>query len=87
MAQFTYIDDVEDWLAPMDYDGFWYAVAPYNLVLQDKDHCDRQIEEGIVEQALVLDVLKSMARIELTQILKLHRKMPTPWVQLAIDND
>ena len=41
MKKFRYIDDVKDWLEPMDYQGFWVVVEPYDLVLQTRDHCDQ----------------------------------------------
>lgn len=66
MRKFADINEVEEWLEPLDYEVFWLAVAPYDLVLQPKDHCDRQIAADEVDEELVLDVLKYFARIELT---------------------
>ncbi|PHR55172.1 MAG: hypothetical protein COA47_14340 [Robiginitomaculum sp.] len=83
MSIFNDIEDVQDWLEPMDYLGFWHAVAPYDLILQDRDHCDTQIATGEVTQETVLCVLKGFARIELTQRLGLKRRPVTPWVQLV----
>ena len=83
MKTFKTIDDVEAWLEPMDYPGFWYAVRNYDLVLQPRDHCDDQIANGVVGLETVLDVLKSMARIELTKRHGLHWKEPTPWLKLV----
>lgn len=83
MMKFKTIEDVDDWLEPMDYPGFWYAIEPYDLVLQPRDHCDRQITDEEIDEATVLEVLKYMARLELTQRLGLHRRMPTPWLKLV----
>ncbi len=83
MKSFRYIDDIEDWLEPMDYHGFWYAVHPFDLVLQPRDHCDQQIASGEVDKKLVLDVLKAMTRMELTKRHGLHWRMPTPWLKLV----
>jgi len=83
MKEFRTIDDVEDWLEPMDYSGFWYVIEPYDLVLQPRDHCDDQIASGVVDLETVLDVLKSMARMELTQRHGLHWRLPTPWLKLV----
>ena len=83
MKNFRYIDDIENWLEPMDYSSFWHAIAPYDLMLQPRDHCDQQIAEGLVDQETVLDVLKSMARIELTKRHGLHWKPVTPWLKLV----
>ncbi|MGJ8531670.1 MAG: hypothetical protein ACSHYC_05765 [Alphaproteobacteria bacterium] len=74
MREFCDIDDVEEWLEPLDYETFWYEVLPFELTLQDRHHCDHQIRVGGISQDLVLDVLKGMARLELTQKLRLgHR--------------
>ena len=83
MRQFRYIDDVEEWLRPMDYQGFWVATAPFGLTLQPRDHCDREIREGLVDEATVLSVLKSLAVLELTKRHKLKIKIPTPWLKLV----
>jgi len=72
MMIFHDIQDVEEWLEPHDYISFWEAVEPYNLTLQDRDHCDEMIASGKVDQSLVLRVLKSMAENALA--LKFHLK-------------
>jgi hypothetical protein len=81
MRKFKDLDEIEEWLAPMDYQGFWYALEPYELVLQERAHCDGQIKSGEVEETLVLSVLKSMARMEIGERQSLHWRAPTPWVQ------
>lgn len=83
MREFKDIDEVEAWLKPMDYPGFWFAVEPYDLTLQPKDHCNQQIASGEVDEATVLDVLKYFARLELTRRFDLRSRMPTPWVKLV----
>ncbi len=74
MPIFKHIEDVEEWLEPMDYPGFWYAVQPYDLTLQPRCHCDQQIKDGEADPAVVLEVLKHMARLELTKRLELSRR-------------
>lgn len=83
MNEFRDIDDVESWLKPMDYDGFWYAIEPHNLVLQPRDHCEQEIRDGEVTRDVVLNVLKGIARMELTKRHGLHWHMPTPWLTLV----
>lgn len=83
MKIFKHIDELEAWLEPMNYLEFWTAIAPYNLVLQDRAHCDAQLAAGEVDEATVLIVLKHMARVELTKAQKLNWKPATPWVQLV----
>lgn len=85
MKNFKDLDEIETWLQPMDYSGFWYAIAPYieahDLMLQPKDHCDREIKNGVVTEDVVLDVLKTMVRDELSIQLNLRWRAPTPWAQ------
>ncbi len=83
MREFKYIDDIVSWLVPMDYQGYWAAIAPFNIEPQPRDHCDQQISDGEVDEATVLDVLKTLTRIELTQIYALEWKPSTPWVRLV----
>jgi hypothetical protein len=83
MREFRYVQDIDAWLEPMDYQGFWAAIAPYDLVLQPRAHCDQQIAEGLVDQACVLDGLKYMTRLELTARHDLKRRPVTPWLQLV----
>ena len=83
MEKFKYTDDVEEWLEPMDYSGFWFAIEPYDLELQPRDHCDEQIASGVIDLDTVLDVLKYMARLELKEKLGLEMRMPTPWLKLV----
>lgn len=78
MVVFQDIEDVEEWLAPLDYLAFWDAVAPYHLVLQDRDHCDGLIAGGIVDAALILDVLKGLAAMELQEAFALPCRVHEP---------
>lgn len=78
MVVFEDIDDLEEWLAPFDYLSFWNAVAPYNLVLQDRDHCDALISSGTVDAALVLEGLKYMAVLEISKAFGLRYRAYHP---------
>lgn len=78
MVIFEDIDDVVEWLVDLGYVAFWEAVAPYNLALQDRDHCDGLISSGEVPQALILKGLKMMARIELTEMFGLEWRIYEP---------
>ena len=75
---FQDIEEVCEWLEPMDYIAFWDAVAPYGLTLQNRDFCDAQIASGRVPQALILGGLKGFARIELTQMFGLKHRIWLP---------
>ena len=78
MVMFQDIQDVENWLAPLNYIAFWEAVAPHNLTLQDRDHCDGLIAGGELAQEVVLDVLKFCAMRELTERHQLRHRIYEP---------
>ena len=83
MEKFKTIEDVEDWLAPMDYQSFWFVIAPYDLALQTREHCDREIAADNSEAEIILKVLKHMAQMELTAKLGLKRREVTTWLKLV----
>lgn len=75
---FKTCNEVERWLDPLDYQSFWEEISPFRLTLQPRDHCDDQITCGLVSDEVVLDVLKTMARIELQAIFNLSWKSAVP---------
>ena len=77
MSEFRYINDIEDWLEPMDYETFWQEIKPYCLVMIPRAKCDADIEDGVDEET-VLIVLKNFARLELAFILKLQWRCNVP---------
>ena len=87
MEQFRYIDDVEAWLEPMNYEEFWLAVRPHYLVLEHRHICDAQIASGEVDRETVLIGLKAMAAYELRRRHRLERKPPRAVLRLVHDAD
>ena len=75
---FGSVDDIEDWLEPLDYEAFWEEVAGYGLDLPKRSHCDAQIAAGLVPKTMVLRVLKVMVRLELGSLLELQRRAELP---------
>lgn len=71
MTAFKHIDDVVVWLEPMDYETFWDEIRPWCLVILPRATCDADIAAGKVGEAEALAVLKTMARLELSRLLKL----------------
>ncbi|MEM1410617.1 MAG: hypothetical protein AAGG79_07740 [Pseudomonadota bacterium] len=68
MVVFEDIQDIEEWLAPYDYAGFWQAIAPWQVFAgDDRAHYDQVIADGEVCPDLVLTCLKEMVRLDLTQ--------------------
>ena len=80
MVVFEDIQDVEEWLKPLDYIAFWDAVEPYHLVLQDREHCDGLIARGEVGADLILSGLKYMAVMELRMAFNLKDRIYEPTV-------
>lgn len=79
MIVFQDIQDVSDWLEPLNYVSFWEAVAPYDLFpAGDRGHCDQTVSTGIAPQETVLFCLKVMARIALTERFGLRHRMYEP---------
>ena len=80
MVVFEDIQDVEEWLAPLDYDRFWEAIAPYGLGLDDREHCDGLIAGGVATTEWLLSALKFMAVMELRIAFDLRDRIPEPLV-------
>lgn len=78
MVAFRDIQDVEEWLEPLDYPGFWEAIAPYRLALDDRDHWDGLIVGGIATTERLLDMLKFMAMMELRLLFGLKDRVTEP---------
>lgn len=82
MMAFDDREDVEEWLEPLDYEGFWKEAEPFGLILEPRESCDRQIASGSIDEATVLYVLKGMARLELTFRYRLKPRDRMPWLAL-----
>jgi len=72
--QFKDINDVVEWLEPMDYETFWKEIKPFCLILLPREKCDADIASGATDEETVLYVMKNFARMELASILKLERR-------------
>ena len=82
MQMFDDMEDLEDWLAPLDYQRFWEETAVFTLELEPKESCDEQIAAGSIDEATVLFVLKGIARLELVQRFGLKPRDTVPWYSL-----
>lgn len=78
MVAFEDIQDVEEWLEPLDYIAFWEAIAPFHLGLDDREHWDGLIAGGIATTERLLDILKSMAVMELRVLFALKDRIAEP---------
>ena len=82
MRNFEHVQDVEEWLEPMSWDGFFVKLSPYGVDAGIRADCNASVANG-GSQETVLSVIKSLMRIELTKELGLKRRPITPWVQLV----
>lgn len=79
MVIFEDIEDVQDWLEPLDFVAFWEAVAPYSIfALDDRAHFDGVIARGVTSQETVLTCLKAEARMALTERFGLTHRIYDP---------
>jgi len=79
MVIFEDIQDVEDWLAPVDYLAFWEAVTPYSLFEEgERAHYDSVIAGNVSPQETVLYCLKAAARVALTERFDLNHRIFEP---------
>jgi hypothetical protein len=63
MQNFETYEDVDEWLAPMDFDAFWDAIIATGLYdASDRAHCDRTLANGIADMETVMVVTKMFAR-------------------------
>ena len=65
MLNFTVLEDVDEWLAPLDYECFWREAAQFGLPAVPRERCDADIASGLIDEATVLRELKEWVRLEL----------------------
>ena len=79
MVVFEDIQDVEEWLEPYDYQGFWCAVDSWYVFREeDRAHYDQVIADGKVDPGLVLLCLKDMVVMELMKRFDLRDRTCEP---------
>lgn len=76
MVIFEYTQDVEEWLEPLGYDGFWREIKRFSIYPANKERCDMMIVFGEANEEELLFILKYMAQVELCRILGLKRRLP-----------
>lgn len=82
MVTFKDRKDVEEWLELLDYEAFWREVAVFDPDIESRAVCDRDIADGVVDEATVLDVLKRAVRLELIERFGLRPRDRMPWHSL-----
>jgi hypothetical protein len=79
MVVFQDVEEVEEWLEPMDYITLWEAMVPYGVFsIAERDHCDELIASGTVKVETILYGIKAIARTGLIERFGLdHRRYET----------
>lgn len=61
-------DELEEWLAGLDYDAFWKAIEAMPYVnIEERSAFDAQIARGVASEAEALDGLKAFAQIVIAE--------------------
>lgn len=58
--------ELKEWLDTLDYDGFWKAVDPNGLEVDQKANCDASIANG-VDRDVILTCIKARKRLEIVK--------------------
>lgn len=82
MDPFVDMEEVEEWLAPLDYKMFWQEIARFELDLEPRESCDAQIASKSIDEKTVLFVLKGMARLQLVERFGLRPRAAMPWERI-----
>ncbi len=87
MEMFKTRDDVEAWLAPMNYDELWIAIQPWCLVMPyTRAECDASLAAGADVEDLKV-VLKASAEYLLAKRHGLTRKPTGPVLRVVSGRD
>lgn len=86
MEIFKHIEDVEEWIDPMNYEQFWREIKPYCLVLPTREMCERDIAAGAKFEDVAIGV-KTLAVFLLIQRHKLKRRPVGPMLRVAASQD
>ncbi|MDA5556057.1 hypothetical protein [Shimia sp. MMG029] len=79
MVVFEDIQDIRDWLDPLDFDAFWSAIEPWAIFEGgDRAHFDQVLSRGITDVDTVLICLKAEARVALTERFGLKERCYVP---------
>lgn len=79
MVVFEDIQDIRDWLEPLNYGAFWDAVAFWNIYTgADRAHFDGLLASGVTDTDTVLNCLKAEVRLTLTERFGLEERCFEP---------
>lgn len=87
MEMFKTINDVEDWLEPMNYEEFWIAIKPWCLPMPyTREQCDADIAAGADIEDVKIG-LKMIACLLLTKRHNLKLRPVGPVLRVISSQD
>ena len=79
MIVFEDIQDIRDWLEPLDFEALWEAVEPWAIFEgADRAHFDQILASGVTDTETMLTCLKAEVRLALTDRLGLEERHYEP---------
>jgi len=88
MEMFKTRDDVEEWLAPMNYEQFWREIKPWCLVMPfTRERADADIAAGVVDIEDAKAVLKMIAEHLISKRHKLEYRPHGPVLRVVSSLD
>ena len=79
MMIFQDIQDVEEWMAAQSYASIWQAAKPWSLFDEEhRQHCDELIASGNVQADTILEGLRIMVRLAMTERFGLKDRVYEP---------
>ncbi|GJE18414.1 hypothetical protein AIGOOFII_3139 [Methylobacterium marchantiae] len=82
MRYFEDQKDVDEWLDPLTYEEFWQEVSTFSVDIPSREECDSDIADGIAPEAMVLNVLKGLTRLQVIDQQNLPVRITVPWMSL-----
>lgn len=74
--------DVAEWLDPLSYEEFWLEVAIVDVDIPSRADCDMDIAHGDAPEAIVLNVLKGLTRLQVIEQQGLQPRLFVPELSL-----
>ncbi len=82
MRYFDDMEDVEEWLEPLDWDAYWREVSTFDLAIQSRESCEELVANGTLDRSELLGVLKAFVRLEVIALQDLKPRDVMPWYAL-----
>lgn len=78
MKQFETENELEAWLEALDYEDFWTEMTQSAVTLPAREECDDRISQRVLTQTAMLETLRHLAKLELSERYGLEWEDPMP---------